>query len=413
MGIGSERLDTRTLGYGIVLLAVSTLTLVAFVPPEEATWLFGALGAATVILSLIFCIEICGTLEPFEEVEPHRRTRLSGGVEASPEVKRSLYLEYGPDWEEALGVKPVRIYREGLKPSPKPEVSHSEPRRRMSRATDGVWMKPLEVTSPHVKVLRGSEFLGNRLRFKAKVLNDTDQAITDIKVWLISYPERALKLISKKSAWYPKIESGGFRSPHFDLLPTQDCVRGDIVAGVSYVDAKGISCTISAMPHTVRAVCDLLKPERITPTEFEEKLASLERGELVVKVSDWTVHEMFEKALRILDDSNFLEIESELCDTEDLVECEIKGWSRGKYTGKSLGVLLRITGEPSESGASCKIIMSGEDGAMIFPAIEELRDKLSTWLCPFCASKLSQDDVKDLKRGEMVSCRFCGTTIVH
>jgi transcription elongation factor Elf1 len=57
--------------------------------------------------------------------------------------------------------------------------------------------------------------------------------------------------------------------------------------------------------------------------------------------------------------------------------------------------------------------MTGEDEAMIFPAIEELRDKLSTWLCPFCGSKLGTEDVKNLKRGEIISCRFCDTTIVH
>jgi len=413
VGTGFERIDTRTLGYGILLLAVLALVLAAFLPHEDATVLFGALGPAIVILSIIFCIEICGSLEPFEEVESHRRSGFSGGIEASPDVRRSLYLEYGPDWQEVVGAKPVRIYRHDLKPRPEPVVAPSEPGQMTSEVTDGIRIKPRVATLPHVKVLRGSEFLGNRLRFKAKVINDTDQAITDVKVWLISYPERALKLISDEMARYPKIEPSGFRSPSFDLLPTQDCVRGDVVAGVSYVDAKGVSCTISAMPHTVRAVCDLLKPERITPTEFEEKLATLERGELVVKVSDWSVHEMFEKALRILDDSNFLEIESELREREDLVEAGVKGWSRGKYTGKILGVLLQITGKPGVSGASCKITMTGEDEAMIFPAIEELRDKLSTWLCPFCGSKLSAQDVKDLKRGEIVSCRFCDTAIVH
>ncbi|MFX1602442.1 MAG: hypothetical protein ACFFCK_03090 [Promethearchaeota archaeon] len=412
MGIGKERISTQILGRGILLLAVSLLILVVFVPPEVASVIFGTLGISIVILSLVFCMQICGSLEPFEEVEGRRRYSLSGKAVASPEDKRSLYLEYGPGWQETLGMKP-RIYGRGLAPKSKSTLPSTTSRTKMSKVTDGIWETLPVATAPHVKVLRGSEFLGNRLRFKAKVLNDTGQAITDIKVWLISYPERALKLISEDSARYPRIEPGGFRSPHFDLLPTQDCVRGDIVAGVSYVDARGVSCTISAMPHTVRAVCDLLKPERITPTEFEEKLASLERGELVVKVSDWTVHEMFEKALRILDDSNFLEIESELRDTEDLVEAEVKGWSRGKYTGKSLGVLLRITGERAASGASCRITMTGEDEAMIFPAIEELRDKLSTWLCPFCGSKLAAEDVKDLKRGEIVSCRFCDTAIVH
>ena len=88
-------------------------------------------------------------------------------------------------------------------------------------------------TSGSVLARRGGEFIGNRMRFKVKVLNETQFTITDVKVFLISFPSEALHLDSDdEDEFFPKIEPQGFRSPTFDFLPTQDCVKGEIIAGL-------------------------------------------------------------------------------------------------------------------------------------------------------------------------------------
>ncbi|MGY5863593.1 MAG: hypothetical protein RTV41_03255 [Candidatus Thorarchaeota archaeon] len=267
-------------------------------------------------------------------------------------------------------------------------------------------------TPSTVKVLRGGEFIGNRMRFKVKVFNETEFIISDVTIYLLSYPQDALRFAGEEAhIFFSKIEPGGFRSPTFDFMPTQDCVRGDIVAGVSFIDERGNPQTLTAKPFVIRAVCDLLLPEQVTPEDFELKLKELECGEITMKIDEWTPREMFDKVLRILDESNFFEVKSEMSVTDSVAFGKISGYARGKYTGKNIGVEISLTGPENIKGSSCTIQVSGEDQAMILPAIDDLRERLNAWLCPQCSSALTLSNVEDLRRGEVVQCPFCGVSI--
>ncbi|MHA3964409.1 MAG: hypothetical protein AM325_012820 [Candidatus Thorarchaeota archaeon SMTZ1-45] len=272
--------------------------------------------------------------------------------------------------------------------------------------------RPPALSEKKVKALRGGEFVGNRMRFKVKVVNETPYMITDVTVYLLSYPKESLRLAGKEDdCQFSKIEPGGFRSPTFDFIPTQDCVRGDIVAGVSYVDMTGKAHTLSTEPFVIRSVCDLLIPDQVTPEDFALKLQSYEHGEIVIKVVEWTPKEMFEKALRIMDECNFYEVSSNLDVKEGIVFGNLNGLAKGKYTGKAVSVEIRITGPLGQKGASCTIRVSGEDQAMILPAIDDLKERLSAWLCPMCASPLTLDNVEKLRDGKVVVCPFCSVSI--
>jgi hypothetical protein len=281
----------------------------------------------------------------------------------------------------------------------------------VARSLDAV-ETPSREPEQAVKALRGGEFIGNRMRFKVKVLNESPYTITDARIFLISYPSNALRLVSDDDdAYFSKIEPNGFRSPTFDFLPTQDCVRGEICAGVSYIDMKGQPHTLSTKPFIIRSVCDLLIPEQIDPSEFALKVKKLECGELAVKVKDWTPEEMYEKALHILDDANFYEVNSNIETEDHVIYGKIIGFAKGKYTGNNVGVELIITGTSGKKGASCKIKVSGEDQAMILPAIDDLQERLNAWLCPMCSSPLTLANVEDLKKGKVVVCPFCNVSI--
>ncbi len=267
-------------------------------------------------------------------------------------------------------------------------------------------------TSGSVQARRGGEFIGNRMRFKVKVLNETQFTITDVKVFLISFPSEALHLDSDdEDEFFPKIEPEGFRSPSFDFLPTQDCVKGEIIAGVSYIDERGKAHTLTTKPFVIRSVCDLLIPDQITPEEFAMKLKDHECGEIVVKVQEWTAEEMFEKSLRIIEEANFYEVESTSDEQDGVFHASISGLAKGKYTGKSIGVKILVSGPVNQQGASCTIQVTGEDQAMILPAIDDLRERLSAWLCPLCGSPLTLANVEDLKDGKAVVCPFCNVSI--
>ncbi len=263
-----------------------------------------------------------------------------------------------------------------------------------------------------VRVTRGGEFIGNRMRFKVKIVNDSPYVITDVTVFLLSYPNDALRFVGDAdNVHFAKIEPGGVHSPTFDFLPTQDCVRGEIVAGVSFLDMHGQPQMRNTKPFVIRSVCDLLLPHKISPHDFKLRLNELESGEIDVKVEEWAPEEMFEKALKIIDESNFFEVSSKIEETDETIYGKIVGFALGKYTGKEVGVEIYISGPAKAKGASCKIKVSGEDQAMILPAIDDLRERLNAWLCPICSSPLSLTHVDDLRQGKVVMCPFCGVSI--
>lgn len=291
------------------------------------------------------------------------------------------------------------------------EISSPRPISGVAKAITPTRQSPV-YAKQKVQALRGGEFIGNRMRFKVKVLNESEYTITDVKVFLISYPKTALRLASEDDdVLFPKIEPSGFRSPTFDFLPTQDCVQGEILVGVSYIDERGRPQLLHTKPFIIRSVCDLLLPDQISPNEFELKLKKLECGEIIVKVTEWTPEEMFEKVLRILEDSNFFEVASDSSVKNNIFQATISGFAKGKYTGKSVATKIMISGVSKKEGASCTIQVSGEDQAMIFPTIDDLRERLSAWLCPMCGSPLSIKNVELLKDGKVVVCPFCNVSI--
>jgi hypothetical protein len=173
----------------------------------------------------------------------------------------------------------------------------------------------------------------------------------------------------------------------------------------------GRAHTLSTEPFVIRAVCDLLIPDQVSPEEFIQKLKIHEHGEIVIKVDEWTPEEMFEKALKIINESNFYEIDSNLEFKEGVAFGILMGLAKGKYTGKSVGVQISVTGPSQKKGASCTIKVSGEDDAMILPAIDDLKERLSAWLCPMCSSPLTLDNVANLREGKIVECPFCSVSI--
>ncbi|MHA2160342.1 MAG: hypothetical protein ACXABE_15720 [Candidatus Thorarchaeota archaeon] len=362
--------------------------------------LFSAAAVVIIFVAIMFALYVCCTPPEDALLDQYERGYIPHSIREEFPVLGDRSEIYGDRAREQL----LRDY-----------THRKRPIAGVSRAVTVVKRPPAmddRKSQKTVKVKRGGEFLGNRMRFKVKVLNQTEFTITDVTVFLISYPSEALKIdADDHSTRFPKIEPEGFRSPSFDFLPTQDCVKGEVVAGVSYIDHKGTPHTLNTKPFVIRSVCDLLMPDKITAQDFELKLKELECGELIVKVAEWSPEEMHEKSLRILSDANFFEVSSELTETDGKVFASITGFAKGKYTGKQIGAKVNITGPAGKPGASCTIQVSGEDQAMILPAIDDLRERLSAWLCPNCSSPLTLENVDDLRLGKTVSCPFCGVSI--
>lgn len=378
----SSRFDRGFLFICSIILILFT-TYMAVITEPDGLSKYG-LGLAALIFILFTAVYICVRMITGEEISIPEITIPIESYETSAQY------EYDSLILSEFETKPIPGVAESLS-----EVS-----------------PPIDSDESLVKVLRGGEFVGNRMRLKVKVLNDSQYLIADVTIYILTYPHDALKYLGNEhQIFFSKIEPGGFRSPTFDFLPTQDCVKGEIVAGVSYIDEKGRPHTMTTRPFVIRSVCDLLLPQRVTSQDFEHKLKDLECGEILIKIDEWTPEEMFDKTLKIIDESNFFEVSSSLENNDDIAFGKISGYAQGKYTGKEVGVEVLISGRSGKKGASCTIRVSGEDQAMILPAIDDLKERLSAWLCPICSSPLTLENVTALREGKVIECPFCSVSI--
>ncbi len=388
-------LDFSSCGLSVGLLMTLLLYWISFgtLPTQSLIVLFAQVGSIIVFILVIVwaAYDVDSRSVPVAQRSSYRRESV-----------------FGPP----VGKEPVFVPPVGTVATER-EITPPEKRiiPGVSRALSRVRPFP-EVEGEIIKVWRSGEFIGNRMRFKIKVQNESEFIVTDVMIYIISFPEESLNLVEEDdSVHFPKLEPKGLLSQTFDFLPTQDCVRGEIKAGITFVDRRGKVHTLSTKPFVIRSVCDLLLPHRVSPDDFEIKIRELECGELVLKIDEWTPEEMFEKALRIVDESNFFEVSNQIDERDGVVFAKISGFALGKYTNKEVGVEISITGPNGKKGASCTIQVSGEDEAMILPTIDDLRERLNAWLCPLCSSPLSLAHVENLRAGKVVECPFCNVTI--
>jgi rubrerythrin len=76
-----------------------------------------------------------------------------------------------------------------------------------------------------------------------------------------------------------------------------------------------------------------------------------------------------------------------------------------------MGIVVTISGKSDRKRTTCRVEMSGEDEAMIMPAMDDISQKLGAWLCPKCGGNLHLEQVDELKAGRSVCCPFCGVTM--
>ena len=270
-------------------------------------------------------------------------------------------------------------------------------------------IRPAKAETVNVEILRGGEFIGNRFRFKVKIVNRSDTIITDVSAVLTTYPRESLKVDDERPRFVSKIEPGGFRSLPFEFTPTQDCVKGHLVSTVSYMDSRGNAYSDTTEPFEIRAVCDLLIPEAITPQQFQTTKTTLETVDLSDSVDGWSPPDMEKKVEKTLRENNFFDVSKE----DSMDGFRRTGWAKGKYTGMHVGAEVTVTPKPGKDGSIIHLKLSGEDAAMLMPAMDELKRKLNPWNCPVCFSKLDEDTVKRLKNGETACCSYCGTTLTQ
>jgi len=264
-----------------------------------------------------------------------------------------------------------------------------------------------------IKIQRGGEWVGSEFRYKVKVWNDSENVITDVIVTIMAFPDDALSIQSETTKRVPKIDPGGFRSPEFRFSPTQDCVKGEVLASVNYIDHKGKPHSMTTEPLEIKAVCDLLNPEQLTTKEFLLQSAQMPRNEEIMSITGFGGDELVEYIRNALESSNFSIVSiSEDIDEQGKVYSVI-GWARGKYTKRGVGVHVRVHPGTGKRPAQVDVNVVGEDKAMLAPVQEELGIRIDPWNCPYCRARLEIGTVASLRASKPVECPNCGHVLTQ
>ncbi|TFG00828.1 MAG: hypothetical protein EU540_04805 [Promethearchaeota archaeon] len=226
-----------------------------------------------------------------------------------------------------------------------------------------------------VIIKRGGEVIGGKIVYKVKIQNNTDYNITDVNVFLISYPKECMGLSSVEKRSVPKIESKGFRSLEFEFEPHKDCVEGTIHASVTYIDQLNKSNTAKVHPFTIRSVCDLLKPYKIQEEDFDNLILNWQKTGEFTKVNE-NIYNLLKRSELVLKKHNFHVLSSKLYETEeeDQVRGVIKSFAEGKYAGKKIGMIIEILGTKKGELSRIKTSSTSEDEAMMASPIAEVME---------------------------------------
>jgi hypothetical protein len=256
---------------------------------------------------------------------------------------------------------------------------------------------PIPITEEkEIQVLRGGEVVGDKIIYKVKIQNNSQYNITDVTVFLISYPRECMGLTTKETRSTPKIESGGYRSLEFEFEPHKDCVEGTVHASVTYIDHLNQSHTESVNPFTIRSVCDLLKPYRVREEEFDNMVLAWQKTGEFKKVN-LNIYNLFERSKITLERHNFSIVSSKLYETEDsiLVRGLIKAFAEGKYGKKKIGMLVEMMGSKDGELAQIRTSSTSEDeGMMASPISEVIED--------FSQAGLSLDNMSPQEQEEFI-----------
>ncbi|MHA1960691.1 MAG: hypothetical protein ACW99U_10685 [Candidatus Thorarchaeota archaeon] len=226
-----------------------------------------------------------------------------------------------------------------------------------------------------VHALRGCAAVGGKFEYKVKIINNTEFVVNDVTVSVVSFPEVCMGLPEGPIKKIPKIEPGGFRSPQFTLVPTKDCVEGDIVASVSYMDHRHSLEMIEVEPYTIRSVCDLLEPMESSLEEFETLLYDMSTNSEEIRL-DRSPKDAFSDMMVFLPERNFEIISSEGDSVGEEFHGTVMGLACGKYTGKKIAVRIVVSGQVAARSANVLVEALGEDADMLPTTIEEMVEGL-------------------------------------
>jgi hypothetical protein len=209
-------------------------------------------------------------------------------------------------------------------------------------------------TSEDVEIVSTFSAIPESLEFGMMMQNFGDVPIHDVTVKVLLYPYESLEPAESLTQVIEIIEPDGIEALIFGFNVTKECVEGEFVTSVQFVDKNGEHVAAKSGNIFVRSLFEHFSPLETTPEEFlslKSELKEWNREHSLAVESE----ALFETIKDLYQDWNLYTIQSENTEREGTYMGVISGIAKGRITEIRLAVTLTVVGKLKDDLAKLRI----------------------------------------------------------
>jgi hypothetical protein len=371
------------------------------------------------------------------ELEKQNITILDAEMQSFLENLRSIQFKLDKKIDEMLGVVAVSKYSRIIDEEDEEEeefLTNKEPSKSKA-GKETTSAAPIK-DAKEPEILREYEFLGGKVRFKVKLVNNTKEIFTDLKLtftlpeslkWVAHEPEYPRKGDTIQIA---KLGLQEQKTISLYLTPI-NCTGSPINATLTYFDSKDQPHAIPMKPKKVEISCPIFfTQEEANPARVKHMHQNLpiRDKKMLPIVEDVDINEQIDIAIKSITRHDVKFVEK--VEATPIYEYWYFGTTKVKQ--KSMVIYLKIDTENS----TMLIEVSGENHENITALLAEIEDQIRQEInsinpnynedsyldvktnvilghCPYCFNPISPQAVKEYKSGKSVQCSYCKSDIEY
>lgn len=133
---------------------------------------------------------------------------------------------------------------------------------------------------------RNGVWEANIFKFKVKIINNSENVITDILIILDSFPS-GFQLIGSRTKTIKILHPNGeLWTPEFKLNAGDECVSGKIRASIRYLDYQANSRLLDVRPFEISYICPLMEAKKIEEIEYLRKTRNMFIQEKRIRIDE-------------------------------------------------------------------------------------------------------------------------------
>ncbi len=260
-------------------------------------------------------------------------------------------VEYSLNWLDDRAIE--KTHRT---PIPKQQENPAQ----MLLETESIPMK----TSDDVEIVSTFSVIPESLEFGMMVQNVGEVTIRDVSVKVLLYPYESLEPAEDLSQTIESIEPEGIEAIIFGFSIVKECVEGEFVTAVQFVDGNGENVAAKSGNIFVRSLFEQFSPLEITHEEFLSLKSELKKWN-----REHTLTTEAKELFRIITDLyelwNLYNVQSESTEKDDTFMGVISGMAEGRISGMKLAITLTVVGKLNDDLSKLRIDALCEDSEIL------------------------------------------------